>query len=225
MRLGQLARELEVKQEKIVSFLEKEKNTSIKLHPNSKVEDHLIEVITFHFKGEITPIQTEVKVEEKKEEDPTKLEKEVPQPPEQIVVEEKETIEKSIPTPQKLKIIGKIDLPNKKEVKVEVDGVVYDQQTLDTKKKGELKALKEQKALELEAKNKIAQEKKRIAKEKREVEAERQAMLKTEKHNLLTKEEERKKAIILKVQQERGEKLEKERKKRQKKTLQKPSSL
>ena len=50
MRLGQLARQLEIKPEKIVSYLEKEKQLTIKEHPNSKVEDDLIEVITTHFK-------------------------------------------------------------------------------------------------------------------------------------------------------------------------------
>ena len=50
MRLGQLARQLEIKTDEIVSFLEKEKNISIKSHPNSKVEDELIPLISEYFK-------------------------------------------------------------------------------------------------------------------------------------------------------------------------------
>ena len=60
MRLGQLARQLEIKTNKIVSFLEEKKNITIKSHPNSKIEDDLIEVVTNHFK----PITKEESKEE-----------------------------------------------------------------------------------------------------------------------------------------------------------------
>lgn len=206
MRLGQLARQLEIKPEKIVSFLEKEKQLTIKSHPNSKVEDELIEEITNHFtpskEGAETPIISEKK--ERKEE-PSK-EKIAP-------VEHIETV-KAV-APQELKIIGKIDLPNKKEIAVEVDGVVYDQATLDEKKKEDIKADREQKAIEKEAKRKEEEEKRKLAREKREIEAERQAMLATEKNNRLSKEEEKKKAVILKAQKEREANLEKKRKAKQ----------
>ena len=211
MRLGQLARQLDTKPEKIVSFLEKEKSITIKSHPNCKVEDDLIEEISNHFKplGSeeiVTPVpSTKVAAKTPATEDiiaPT------PAPVEHI-----ET--KKAPVPQELKIIGKIDLPNKKEVSIEVDGVVYDQETLDEKKKADLKVDKEKKAIEKEAKKIADDEKRKLAKEKREVEAERKAMLATEKSNQLTKEAERKKEIVLKAQKEREEKLEKKRKKRQ----------
>ena len=39
MRLGQLARQLDIKPEKIVSYIEKEHKTTITKHPNSKVDD------------------------------------------------------------------------------------------------------------------------------------------------------------------------------------------
>jgi hypothetical protein len=212
MRLGQLARQLEIKPEKIVSFLQKDKNITIKSHPNSKVDDDLIEVITTHFKPvveeEIIAVQKEKVIAKETKEEAVESVKEDPKPIEHI-----ETV-KATPA-QELKIIGKIDLPNKKDIQVEVDGVVYDQETLDEKKKEEQKAEKERKAIEKEAKRKEEDEKRRIAREKREVEAERQAMLKTEKHNLLSKEEERKKAIILKAQQEREERLEAKRKEKQ----------
>tara|TARA_B100000809_G_scaffold237037_1_gene256491 strand:- start:2401 stop:3237 length:837 start_codon:yes stop_codon:yes gene_type:complete len=218
MRLGQLARQLDTKPEKIVSFLEKEKSVTIKSHPNCKVEDDLIEEITKHFKPIvteeiITPTPSKEKkvkavAETPKTEAPIAEAIETPAPIEHI-----ET--KKAPAPQELKIIGKIDLPNKKEVSVEVDGVVYDQETLDEKKKEDLKANKEKKAIEKEAKKKADDEKRKLAKEKREVEAERKAMLATEKSNQLTKEAERKKEIVLKAQKEREAKLEKKRKKRQ----------
>jgi len=212
MRLGQLARQLEVKPDKIVSFLAKEKNITIKSHPNCKVEDDLIEEITARFKpvvAEATPPKEEEKAPAPKAEIKEDDLEEAPKPVEHI----------ETPKPaaaQELKIIGKIDLPNKKEIKVEVDGVVYDQETLDEKKKEDQKAEREKKAQEKEAKRKEEEEKRKIAREKREVEAERQAMLKTEKHNLLSKEEEKKKELILKAQKEREERLEKKRKKRQK---------
>ncbi len=213
MRLGQLARQLDIKPEKIVSFLKKEKDIIIKSHPNCKVEDEFIEEISNHFKPAVeetieTPAPSKKKTEKTTDPTPEAIAEETP-----ATVEHIET--KKIAEPQELKIIGKIDLPNKKDVSVEVDGVVYDQATLDEKKKEELKIERERKALEKEAKKKADEEKRRLAKEKRAVEAERQAMLATEKSNELTKEAERKKAIILKAQQEREERLEKKRKAKQ----------
>jgi hypothetical protein len=212
MRLGQLARQLETKPEKIVLFLETEKKITVKMHPNAKVEDELIEELTAHFKPITEEVIAEV-VEEKvaKKEKIKAKEEEIPvvAPPEHI-----ETV-KAIPA-QELKIIGKIDLPDKKEIQVEVDGVVYDQETLDAKKKEELAAEREKKSAEKEAKRKEDEERKAKAKEKRDIEAERQAMLETEKHNMLSKEEEKKKAIILKAQKERERKLEEKRKQLQK---------
>lgn len=210
MRLGQLARQLDTKPDKIVSFLEKEKNVTIKSHPNCKVEDELIEDISNHFK----PALEEVKEESKQEKASTKKE-DAPKTKEEVIppVEHIET--QKAPEPQELKIVGKIDLPNKKEISIEVDGVVYDQATLDEKKKEELKAERERKEIEKEEKKKAEAEKRRLAKEKREIEAERQAMLATEKSNQLSKEAEKKKAAILKAQKEREAKLEKKRKARQ----------
>ena len=147
MRLGQLARQLEKQPDKIVTFLAQEKNVTIKSHPNCKVEDELIEAISNHFKpateevDEATATPKEKKAEPKTEE--TTTVEETPAPVEHIETQK-------APEAQELKIIGKIDLPNKKEIEVEVDGVVYDQATLDEKKKEELKADREQKAIEKE---------------------------------------------------------------------------
>lgn len=213
MRLGQLARQLEIKTEKIVSFLETEKGITIKSHPNSKIEDDLIDIVINHFKPAV--------IEEVVEDTPievnegTKVEKVI----EEEIIEpavEPEHIETPKTTVTEPKIIGKIDLPNKKEVQVEIDGVVYDQEFLDQKKKDKQKALREQKEAEKEAKKKEELEKKKKALEQRKIEEERQAMLAQEKNNALTAEEEKKKQAILKAQQERERKLEEKRKKRQK---------
>lgn len=218
VRLGQLARQLEIKTEKIISFLEKERKITIKTHPNSKIDDDLIEGIIAHFtpykEKEVEKVlaDKEVVVKEKK---PTKK----TTPKKETIVEEKIVVKHiEIPTTNITgpKIIGKIDLPDKANIQVEVDGVVYDQEFLDKKKKDDLKAERETKAAEKEAKKKEEQEKKQIALEKRKVEEERQAMLANEKHNILTAEEERKKAIIEKAIKEREERLEQKRKDRQK---------
>lgn len=211
MRLGQLARQLEIKPDKIVSFLEKEKNVTIKSHPNCKVEDEFIEEISNHFKPNTETVVEDVLITKEKETKAANKEEVVEKP--LAPIEHIET--PKVAEAQELKIIGKIDLPNKKDVSIEVDGVVYDQATLDEKKKEELKIEREKKAIEKEAKKKADDEKRRLAKEKREVEAERQAMLATEKSNKLSKEAEKKKAIILKAQKEREERLEKKRKAKQ----------
>ena len=218
MRLGQLARQLEIKPENIVNYLEKEKGIILNSHPNSKVDDEWIEDITNHFK----PIEKETLKEEVVEKK-AKVETLKEEEKKEVKVEEKEgptddtehieTLKTELEGP---KVVGKIDLPDKKEIQVEIDGVVYDQEFLDKKKKDELEANRKQKELEKEEKKKEEQEKKRIAQEKRKLEAERQAMLAQEKHNALSAEEEKKKQAILKAQQERERKLEEKRKQRQK---------
>lgn len=50
MRLGQLARKLEVKSADIVSYLASEHKAEISAHPNSKVDDKLVPAISKHFK-------------------------------------------------------------------------------------------------------------------------------------------------------------------------------
>ncbi|MCO6500575.1 MAG: hypothetical protein J5I47_09390 [Vicingus serpentipes] len=209
MRLGQLARKLDVKSDKIVSFLATE-GVTLNSHPNSKVDDSLIEKIENHFQP--TEATEEITTSEKPKTSATKTKE-----PKVAPTKEPETIEADKPVvTQELKIIGKIDLPDKKQIQVEVDGVVYNQETLDNKKKEELEAERARKTIEKEEKRKEEQEKKRIALEKRKLEEERKAMLANEKHNILTAEEEKKKAIILKAQQERERKLEERRKQLQK---------
>lgn len=220
MRLGQLARQLDVKTTDIVTFLEKEKKTTIKTHPNSKVPDELIEEVSAHFKPEEKEVEEKPAAIEQKEETPVipeqpKEEKKKVQPEPEIPLNP-EHIETPKTELQGPKIIGKVDLPDKSKIQVEIDGVVYDQEFLDKKKKDELKQLREQKAIEKEEKRKAEKERKRIALEKKKLEEERQAMLAQEKHNILSAEEEKKKALILKAQEKREKKLEANRKKRQK---------
>jgi uncharacterized protein YehS (DUF1456 family) len=49
MRLGQLARQVGISQKDIVSFLQKEKDIELKVHPNVKVEDDLANLIIKNF--------------------------------------------------------------------------------------------------------------------------------------------------------------------------------
>jgi len=49
MRLGQLARKLEVKSADIVSYLANEHKAEISAHPNSKVDDKLVSAVSKHF--------------------------------------------------------------------------------------------------------------------------------------------------------------------------------
>jgi hypothetical protein len=50
MRLGQLARKLDVKQDKILSFLEENHDIIIENHPNSKIEGDALDIVLNNFK-------------------------------------------------------------------------------------------------------------------------------------------------------------------------------
>ncbi|SFT55326.1 hypothetical protein SAMN05216474_1278 [Lishizhenia tianjinensis] len=52
MRLGQLARRLSIKTDKIVKFLEETKDTKIGEHPNTKIPDEFVDDVINHFKPE-----------------------------------------------------------------------------------------------------------------------------------------------------------------------------
>src|SRR5690606_25432289 len=191
--LGQLARQLDTSTEKIVRFLEKEKNTTIKFHPNAKVPDDLIDDVIQYF-GKKEPIQEEEttkvkhekvqKAEEKKEE--TKEEK---------VIEVAKKVEEISAIAQP-KIIGKIDLPDKSQIEVNVDGVVYTEEELEQRKKDEreaAKAKKEQEEIEKAARKKALEEKKRKEREKRLAEEQRLKDLQDKEAKLLSAEEQKKK--------------------------------
>ena len=163
MRLGQLSRQLDIKIDKIVTFLEKEKKVTIGVHPNTKVADELVAIITSHFQPK-EPKDKEVIVEKPKviKEKVVKIE---------VPVSPKEPIHIATPS-LKIdgpKIIGKITIPDKTQIQVEVDGVVYNQDFLDKKKKDELEAERNRIAQEKEQKKKekkVTVKKKKVAKKK-----------------------------------------------------------
>lgn len=213
MRLGQLARQLDIKIDKIVTFLEKEKQITIGEHPNTKVEDELVAAITSHFK----PVEQKVKeiVVKKPKVVKEKKEKIVKTP---VLVIQKEPEHIAAPS-LKIggpKIIGKINIPDKTQIQVEVDGVVYNQDFLDKKKKDEQEAERNRIALEKEQKKKEEKELREKAIEQRKLEVEHQEMLKKEAHHILSVEEERKRAVEEKKIRDRDAKLEKQRKQKQK---------
>lgn len=213
MRLGQLSRQLEVKPEQIVAYLAK-KGINVKQHPNAKVEDELIEELTAHFKPIVVEEIIEI-VEEpkpKKEKEPKAVLKEAVEP--QAEPEHIETV-KPI-TAAGPKIIGKIDLPDKTKINVEVDGVVYDQETLEAKKKESLKEERERKLAEKEAAQKAAEEAKEQARIKREEEQARKMKEEAERIERKLKEKAKQDAIRLKKEEEERKALEKARKEKQK---------
>lgn len=221
MRLGQLARQLNIKTDKIVSFLAKEKNLTIKSHPNAKVDDELIDEIITHFKPTIV-VDEPVTIKKKEIKSPLKEDKiisgntssETKIEEAQTDVQEKLTTLKSSFTAPK--IIGKIDLPDKSKIDVEIDGVVYDQETLEKKQKEEREAKKI-----AAAKEKALQKEKELAKEltkqKREAEKKRSEELKLalahhDTHNVLTKKEEQQQKLKEQNRLKREEEIKKKQK-------------
>lgn len=158
MRLAQLARRLNVKQDTIVEFLH-ENGTDYKLHPNVKISDDHIELVLGHFDATVleewkleqnepqttetseildTEDSTEEEIVEPDEEFDTSIEEKNveavtefsnEEPEEQVTeIEETESVESSpsegdaeevIRAPKVklggIKVVGKIDLPEKKE--------------------------------------------------------------------------------------------------------------
>ncbi len=214
VRLGQLARQLNIKTDKIVSFLSKEKQCTIGEHPNTKVPDELVDVVISQFAPpaeEPKTVEEKPKAVEEKKDEPVQVE--VPAEEEKKEPEHISAPSLKIDGP---KVVGKIDMPDKKDIQVEVDGVVYNQEFLDKKKKDELEAERQRIAEEKERKKKEEKEKREKAIEQRRLETERQEMLKKEEHNILTIEEERKRAAEEKKMREREARLEKKRKQKQK---------
>ena len=210
MRLGQLARQLDIKIDKIVTFLEKEKKVTIGVHPNTKVEDELVSIITAHFQPE-KPKVKEVIVEKPKLIKEKVVKIKVPD-----LLKEPTLIAAPSLKIDGPKIIGKINIPDKTQIQVEVDGVVYNQDFLDKKKKDELEAERNRIAQEKEQKKKEEKEIREKAIEQRRIEEERLEMLKKEAHHILSVEEEKKRAAEEKKMRDREAKLEKQRKQKQK---------
>jgi len=186
MRLGQLARQINISTDKIVSFLEKEKKITINPHPNAKIPDEHIDAITNNF---VVIEEETVSESEKVTTTPEEIKKETePEKPIAEKIKVAETIS-AVPTP---KIIGKIDLPDKSKIEVNVDGVVYTEEELEQKKREEReanKAQKEQEAIEKAKQKKLVEEKKRIENEKRLAEQLRLKDLQDKEAKLLSVEE------------------------------------
>ncbi|MBL4651517.1 MAG: hypothetical protein JKY53_01460 [Flavobacteriales bacterium] len=63
MRLGQLARKLDVKPAEIINYLASEHKTEMNTHPNSKVDDKLVPAVSEHFgNSTVAEVVTEEKV-------------------------------------------------------------------------------------------------------------------------------------------------------------------
>lgn len=192
MRLGQLARQINTSTEKIVAYLEKEMQITLNPHPNAKIPDEHIDAITNFFV--VTEEKTETKSEkkvltEKAPEPPKKLKKE---PLPEKLAEEKIIVAETISAIPSPKIIGKIDLPDKSKIEINVDGVVYTEEELEQKKREEreaIKAQKEQEALEKAKHKKLLEEKKRIENEKKLAEQLRLKDLQDKEAKLLSVEE------------------------------------
>lgn len=127
MRLGQLARQVGISQKEIVSFLIKEKNIELKVHPNVKVEDELANLVIETYTRIEEPEATE-KIIESIPEDSTGIdddksaskdvEPETTEVKEYVQGEEFirpegpiEKVETEIPQLEGIKVVGKIDLP------------------------------------------------------------------------------------------------------------------
>lgn len=202
MRLGQLARQINISTDKIVSFLEKEKKITINPHPNAKIPDEHIDAITNNFVVIEEKIVKESEGKRKSERESERESEKTSETPKEIKKDadaEKPAVEKikvaetisAVPTP---KIIGKIDLPDKSKIEVNVDGVVYTEEELEQKKKEEreaIKARKEQEAIEKAKQKKLAEEKKRVENEKRLAEQLRLKDLQDKEAKLLSVEEQK----------------------------------
>lgn len=204
MRLGQLARKINTKTSQIVSFLEKEKNVILNIHPNSKIPDEFVDEIILYFQPKpekkVLPTKAQESIEEKIEKVTITVKNKV--------IEKETSVEK--PTTITPKIIGKIDLPDKSKIEIELDGVVYTEEALEQKKKAErehLKALKEKEAQEKKELKRISEEKNKKERERKLAEALRLKDLATKEKNILSSEDEKKQRAKEKEKAKHQEKL------------------
>lgn len=220
MRLGQLARKLDIKTDEIVSYIKDNHKVEINKHPNAKVPDEYLEELEAafintttqpeHVNEELVVKKEVIKAQESKDEPIEKTETVVEQEPEEVVTETVQKLKELKTSTTGPKILGKIDLPDDSKQMIEIDGVMYEKGELEKKKKEEKERLKAQHKKEQEAKKQEEELKRKLEKEKREVERLR-------KENL-SKNEEHIKAL---EEQKRLEKLEKQRIERQKKLIEK----
>lgn len=188
MRLGQLARKINTKTSQIVSFLEKEKSVILNIHPNSKIPDAFVDEIILHFQPKpekkVLPTKAQEPVKEKTEKVTVSVKNKI--------IEKETSVEK--PTTITPKIIGKINLPDKSKIELELDGVVYTQEALEQKKKADrthLKAIKEKEVQEKIELKRNLDEKNKKERERKLAESLRLKDLATKEKNILSAEEEK----------------------------------
>eukprot|EP00746_Dinoflagellata_sp_MGD_P012208 gnl/MRDRNA2_/MRDRNA2_125908_c0_seq1.p1 gnl/MRDRNA2_/MRDRNA2_125908_c0~~gnl/MRDRNA2_/MRDRNA2_125908_c0_seq1.p1 ORF type:complete len:276 (+),score=70.03 gnl/MRDRNA2_/MRDRNA2_125908_c0_seq1:40-867(+) len=160
MRLGQLARKLDIKPTEIVNFLKEQHSIELELNPNAKLEDEHVELVNRQYSVEEAEVPTHLDpVQSKEEEEENTNVKEEPdgsgedtseaehalKSAEDIAVpqnlDEVEHIETNKPEPLPgLKVIDKIDLPPPPPPEmIEVDGVMMEKSEYRKKKAEEKK--------------------------------------------------------------------------------------
>ena len=165
MRLGQLARKLNIKRSDIQQIVKEEFNIELGEHPNVKVQDEHVEFIENKF---LNLDESNIEIEDSSPsksstEQSTKLVENVtPKTTEEVIVptdlNQVEHIEtKKAEDLTGPKIIGKVELPEPKPDMVEIDGVMVD--------RNELKAQEKEKRQKLQEAKKKAREEAKLKKE------------------------------------------------------------
>ncbi len=148
MRLGQLARQLEVSSQDIITYLSKE-GVTINEHPNSKFPEEYENQVILHFGGTVSQSEEELvatispnpvpEIPEEPHVEPVVLQEETLQEPieikEQSPIEEIEVIKAPKIELPGLKVIGKIELPTPKPKSEEPDSADDEKPIQDRKGK------------------------------------------------------------------------------------------
>ena len=261
MRLGQLSRKLDLSTSKIVTFIKKEFEVNIENHPNTKIDDSFLEKINNEFKIEqpstVEKITTTEETIPKEEKESDKENKDEATTTEAIKTEEveqkvetsepiKETTETKIPEEtevelikapkpelKQIKVLRKIELPEKKKIiKKEVSSestknTEKDLATLEKELKESIekpapvkpkkstykrpsKPMKKKKSVEqILAEKKKKEEQERIAEEKRKKEQAKYEKKKRKEHyntlvtNIKPKKKKKKKQVEIVTKQEK----------------------
>jgi hypothetical protein len=207
MRLGQLSRRLNISIPKIVTIVKDEFDVTIGEHPNIKLDDSHVELITAKFDqpdqvseniellNEETELKItdvpETKVEEVEDSEDNKQSEQQVESKESIIIEETtkaiETIRAKAAKLEGLKVVDKIELPPPPLPEmVEIDGVMYDKAELKKQRIAERKerdANRKKEAAKRAAEKKTRVKKKTVKKEisfaeKRRIEEKKEADIK-----------------------------------------------
>ncbi len=159
MRLGQLARKINVNATDIVNYLNKDLGVKMNSNLNSKIDDQYLDQLLAHFVPEKAHVE-EIKVIHEAKETPELKEKkevsvvkevadqenEIESKKDSIEIDEEseiETIKAKAQRLEGLKVIGKIDLPPPPPPEmIEIDGVMYDKKEIQKQRKEERKKQK-----------------------------------------------------------------------------------